>query len=511
MPRLKSFELVSSISTKFDDQIPRLKVLEGFHTDKKNTIELKHKKVHLKKLEKNHKFDMENEDKWHMGIKNGGLSENSSPLKYASKNAIHESTSKLRSSSAPQRMELSMSKEERNTIDDFDLDTFKKEELNAIGTYRSKGIKSVKEDCERFRLQMKILKEKADDSRFREVMVEGMVENLHKNINEETIKENTIVDHNALQKNDEREQKSISNHKNFFTNNLSIEGKIITEIDDVDTKHNQHKKTSLYTSSMMHRRSKPSSPYNTSNFERKNNCQNNAHEDFKTRKRIKTYNNFSAYSNTSSSSTSSTTSSLSSLPLSHYIQKLKCLAPISRCLSNSSTSINKNIITNDNLTQTPPINTTSEIDIALNDCQNVVQDPHSYKSSPITDCEKIIKALDSDKSNMQVDIETENHINNKLTNSNNIPIPRSTLNSELNTHFGIFACQRTRNPCIAPIRNNNMTNHGEKTNKKVGKIMLTNQCISPYENKCSNEKDLDPYNTIDGVILQQSNNINEAS
>lgn len=512
IPRLKSFELVSSISTKFDDKVSKVKVHEDFDIDQGDIVRLENKEVNLKIHEKNHKFDMENEEHWHMNIEShGGFSENNSPLRSIKNNEIHEFTLKLRPSSAPKRMELSMSNKEENNMNVFDFNTYKKEELNAIGTYRSRGVKGVKEDCERFRLQMKILKEKANDSRIREVMVEGMVENLHKIIHEETNNETITENTNDATENNERRQNNISVLENLVSSidNLNIEGNYTKQIDGTDVKINQHcNEEVLFASSTPNRRLKSSSP-STSNFEGKNNRQNDAYEDFKARKRIKTYNNFLSYSNSSSSSTSSTTSSLSSLPLSHYIQKLKCLAPISRCPSNPSTNINKNITTDNNYLQTTSINTKSSIDNALIECQNTVQDSYNY--NPFTsNLQKSMKS-NEDERNMQVDIDITNHVMKKSLDSNiNNFIPSLALPSQSNAHVGIFACQRIQKPFIATIKNNNMTSDGEKTNKKVGKIMFKN-CILPYENKHSNEKNVEPYNATNEIILPQMDNLKNVS
>ncbi|CAK9277147.1 unnamed protein product [Sphagnum jensenii] len=53
---------------------------------------------------------------------------------------------------------------------------------DAIGTYISKGVQGVKEDCQRFRLQMKMLKEKAEDTKKREVEVEGMAKSMKRQL-----------------------------------------------------------------------------------------------------------------------------------------------------------------------------------------------------------------------------------------------------------------------------------------------------------------------------------------
>ncbi len=56
---------------------------------------------------------------------------------------------------------------------------------NALGTYISKGVRGVKDDCQRFRLEMQMLKEKAEDTRKREVKVEGMVNKVKRQLMEE--------------------------------------------------------------------------------------------------------------------------------------------------------------------------------------------------------------------------------------------------------------------------------------------------------------------------------------
>ncbi len=53
---------------------------------------------------------------------------------------------------------------------------------DAIGTYISKGVQGVKEDCQRFRLQMQMLKEKAEDTKKREVEVEGMAKSMKRQL-----------------------------------------------------------------------------------------------------------------------------------------------------------------------------------------------------------------------------------------------------------------------------------------------------------------------------------------
>ncbi|CAK9876697.1 unnamed protein product [Sphagnum jensenii] len=56
---------------------------------------------------------------------------------------------------------------------------------NALGTYISKGVRGVKDDCQRFRLEMQMLKEKAEDTRKREAEVEGMANRVKRRLMEE--------------------------------------------------------------------------------------------------------------------------------------------------------------------------------------------------------------------------------------------------------------------------------------------------------------------------------------
>jgi hypothetical protein len=56
---------------------------------------------------------------------------------------------------------------------------------NALGTYISKGVRGVKDDCQRFRLEMQMLKEKAEDTRKREAEVEGMANRVKRQLMEE--------------------------------------------------------------------------------------------------------------------------------------------------------------------------------------------------------------------------------------------------------------------------------------------------------------------------------------
>jgi hypothetical protein len=56
---------------------------------------------------------------------------------------------------------------------------------NALGTYISKGVRGVKDDCQRFQLEMQMLKEKAEDTKKREVEVEGMANKVKRRLMEE--------------------------------------------------------------------------------------------------------------------------------------------------------------------------------------------------------------------------------------------------------------------------------------------------------------------------------------
>ncbi|CAM6044698.1 unnamed protein product [Sphagnum compactum] len=84
--------------------------------------------------------------------------------------------------SAPQRIQGTVSGEQTKFPkgEQIDIDMSDGRNRNAMGTYRSRGMKGVKEDCEKFRHQMQMLKEKAEDTRIREVEVEGMADRLQK-------------------------------------------------------------------------------------------------------------------------------------------------------------------------------------------------------------------------------------------------------------------------------------------------------------------------------------------
>ncbi len=56
---------------------------------------------------------------------------------------------------------------------------------NALGTYISKGVRGVKDDCQRFWLEMQMLKEKTEDTRKREAEVEGMANRVKRQLMEE--------------------------------------------------------------------------------------------------------------------------------------------------------------------------------------------------------------------------------------------------------------------------------------------------------------------------------------
>lgn len=501
MPRLKSFELVSSISTKFDDYVQRMKFHKDFDIDQANTTSKNDKKIYPEEDEKNHEFNMEVEDQSHIGlISHTRFSEISNSSRSVENNTNFGYPLKSNPSSPPQQMKLSMLKEGLRNNEEFNFnDKCKKQELNAIGTYKSRGVKGVKEDCERFRLQMKILKKKANDSRIREVMVEGLVENLHKNLNEENIEVITIEDTNDIIENDQVRPKikSISKNPISSIHDLNIEGKITKNGSEIEINKKNEKK--LFASSTAKERSNSPSSY-TSKFDGKNSRQTNAHEDFKARKRIKTYNNVPSHSNTSNSSTSSSASSLSSLPLSHYIQKLKCLAPISSCPSNSFININKNVAKNE---QVASLNTKSFVGTGLNDCQKKLQDSQNSNSTLVTNYEKTTN-FNENKCNMQVDRNIKNHLYSKYLDFNvNTLIPTPTSHFESNTHLEIHACQRAKKSIVDSIKNNSRNTSGDKINKKIGNIMITNY-VSPEEIQPSNKNKLEPFSSTDGIVFHQS-------
>jgi len=82
VPLLKSFELVSSISTHFDDYIQKMKFYKDSYIDQVNTTSKDDKKIYLKKDEKIYELNIDIEDQWQKGsILLRKFSESSDPLR----------------------------------------------------------------------------------------------------------------------------------------------------------------------------------------------------------------------------------------------------------------------------------------------------------------------------------------------------------------------------------------------------------------------------------------------
>lgn len=272
----------------------------------------------------------------------GAKSEHTSPTRNFDVGLDHETkVNLLRYSSTPRRVEVAKC--------DVDVTKCKgchgmrndncgdAHEMNAMGAYRSRGVEGVKEDCENFRVQMRLLKEKANDSRMREVEVEG---NFAEHIG------------SALRK-DLRTPHDVA--KNMIQH---VEG--IQDANGSTIKSNPLNRTKKVQKNLQSQTTV---------------CKMLAHP------------SQSSMSSDSNSSSESSTSSLSSLPLSHYIQKLKRLAPNSQCHVTSCATYDTKM--NPNIHQTHNIVTPSNSSNDSSTQQVVKHD--KYKSPQSTTCQTLTK------------------------------------------------------------------------------------------------------------------------
>lgn len=272
----------------------------------------------------------------------GAKSEHTSPTRNFDVGLDHETkVNLLRYSSTPRRTEIAKC--------DVDVTKCKgchglrnnncgdAHEMNAMGAYKSRGVEGVKEDCENFRVQMRLLKEKANDSRMREVEAEG-----------------NFAEHmgSALRK-DLRTPHDIA--KNLIQHVEGIQG----------TKGSNNK----------------SNPLNQTKKVPKN------LESQTTVREMVAHPSHPSMSSDSNSSSESSTSSLSSLPLSHYIQKLKRLAPNSQCHGTSCTTYDTKMNPNIHQTQYSVTPSSSSNDAST---QQVVKHD-KYRSPQITTCQTLTK------------------------------------------------------------------------------------------------------------------------
>ena len=187
------------------------------------------------------------------------------------------------------------------------------------GTSPPLAQRGVKEDCERFRRQMRLLKQKADVSRIREEEVESMADNLQRR----------LVDEMDLAAGDTRRpsrhgirEAAPPNYDGDFRE-PHRPSKNLSKIHDSDSRV---EKSSESLSRTMTRLMKEGFPLSREDLRHASADPTTVSTTSKMRPSIN-----SSSSVTASASTSATPSTpVSSLPLSHYIQKLKRLTPDSR-------------------------------------------------------------------------------------------------------------------------------------------------------------------------------------
>lgn len=474
---MKSFDLVSSISTKFDDHISKMEVSRASQSESRNTMLQNGKKIVVEGNTKNNKIDSEDGEDTFVGSAKGGVQ----------RDAKLETSLKLGFSPTSQQRGLSMVDIDQNNIKEFDSKNNIKHDVNALGMYKSKGVKGIKEDCERFRLQMKLLKEKADDSRIQEVMVEGLVESFHKNGNENGADVLAFGDANT------RKSKNNQFKKNFKLglNNVvgcrhesNARGKT-SQSDVVDLKLEVRKRNNEISLLTENEKSKPLSFY-TSISEAEKNGQSNACTEFNAHKRMRPFKHDISYSNTSISSMSSSTSSLSSLPLSYYVQKLKCLTPVPQCPSNPSSNTTRKIDNGDHMFKSSFMNSNSFYDCKLTNPKHDSKNFCNRNRANVTNIEEPLKFQEKD------------------ANIDLCP-PPNCARSKPNIRLEILACQNMRNSKIMPIRNDSVLVHNNEIEKRMRNAMSPNSVLS-FSKEPSHCEHKDLCVDIHKVIQEYSNN-----
>jgi len=220
--------------------------------------------------------------------------------------------------SAPQRIQGAVSGEQIKFLkgEQIDIDMSDGRNRNAMGTYRSRGMKGVKEDCERFRHQMQMLKEKAEDTRIREVEVEGMADRLQKCLVDK-------IDLVATRKGQEGVKTERTSWQTVrFSDKERIEFEDIYSPGISPTQNGGVLGSKINASPL---------PLNAIPFlGQEPDVMKDAHEEFQAHKATipELTASLPSYTHSTSSSTSGlASSSLSSLPLSHYLHKLDHLTP----------------------------------------------------------------------------------------------------------------------------------------------------------------------------------------
>jgi hypothetical protein len=162
--------------------------------------------------------------------------------------------------------------------------------------------------------------------------------------------------------------------------------------------------------------------------------------------------------------------------------------------------LNKNISTNE---KNAFLKKESFFDIELSDCDIELEDLKNHNLDLSANCEKATN-FDENECKMEVDEKLTNHFNKKYLDLNTktlLPIPSSHF--ECNTNLGIYACQRATKSVIPSLKKNSRITNCDKTNKKVGNIMVEN-FISPPKNQHLNKTILDPISPSEGLIFQES-------
>jgi len=382
---------------------------------------------------------------------NGGLySERSNPARVGLGQGGSESGKLLnaRPTSAPRRMQGAAACGERVKFpkgERIDINISNGRNRSAMGTYKSRGVKGVKEDCDRFRHQMQELKEKAEDSRVREVEVEGMVDRLQKCTVDEI---DTVATRKGV---GVRGEPPKSHRTARFSNKERLEFENIYTSPRISPTQNGALRCKLNISPPPppHLHERPLLRWEPE-------VMKDAHKEFEARKTIPALTAcLPSYTNsTSSSSSGSSMSSLPSLPLSHYIQKLKHLAPKSHlpassralytpgsntaaamvgCCNPAHTALHHNILTSSASTLEPQ----SKYEPSTSDYKPSPESLDTSSNRRVGDSEWDSGHLSSNKSTaILLPTSTAN------AHTANCPLAQSQYNND-NSRFGICAASQS--------------------------------------------------------------------
>ncbi|CAM6042630.1 unnamed protein product [Sphagnum compactum] len=382
---------------------------------------------------------------------NGGLySERSNPARVGLGQGGSESGKLLNAcpTSAPRRMQGVAASGERVKFpkgERIDINISNGRNRSAMGTYKSRGVKGVKEDCDRFRHQMQVLKEKAEDSRVREVEVEGMVDRLQKCTVDEI---DTVATRKGV---GVRGEPPKSHRTARFSNKERLEFENIYTSPRISPTQNGALgcKLNISPPPPPHLHGRPLLRWEPE-------VMKDAHKEFEARKTIPALTAcLPSYTNsTSSSSSGSSMSSLPSLPLSHYIQKLKHLAPKSHlpassralytpgsntaaamvgCCNPAHTALHHNILTSSASTLEPQ----SKYEPSTSDYKPSPESLDTSSNRRVGDSEWDSSHLSSNKSTaILLPTSTAN------AHTANCPLAQSQYNND-NSRFGICAASQS--------------------------------------------------------------------